>query len=204
LGSISIRGLRRNGGARTLSRRSPAKQSQEKVDAAARARELGNKSLTPERQCCASLNQGRGGMPLKLSLRPGERFVVNGAVVQNGDRRASLVLQNKASVLREKDIMQADEAVTPARRIYFPIMLMYLDEAGREKVYEEFATRLAEFMSAVRDQEILAECVGVSKEVMAGEYYRALMRCRKLMAYEAERIGLADVHSGVPARGHAG
>ena len=49
-------------------------------------------------------------MPLKLSLRPGEKFVVNGAVVQNGDRRAALVLQNKASVLREKDIMQPDEA----------------------------------------------------------------------------------------------
>ena len=49
-------------------------------------------------------------MPLKLSLKPGEKFVLNGAVVQNGDRRSSLLLQNKASVLREKDIMQADEA----------------------------------------------------------------------------------------------
>ena len=45
-------------------------------------------------------------MPLKLSLKPGEKFVLNGAVVQNGDRRGVLVLQNKASVLREKDILQ--------------------------------------------------------------------------------------------------
>jgi flagellar protein FlbT len=143
-------------------------------------------------------------MPLKLSLRPGEKFVVNGAVVQNGDRRAALVLQNKASVLREKDIMQPDEASTPARRIYFPIMLMYLDDAGRDKSYSEFASRLAEFMGAVRDPSVLAECIGVSKEVMAGEYYRALMRCRKLIAYEAERLGLRDVDTSVPARGHAG
>lgn len=143
-------------------------------------------------------------MPLKLSLRPGEKFVVNGAVVQNGDRRAALVLQNKASVLREKDIMQQDEAGTPARRIYFPIMLMYLDDSGREKAYSEFATRLSEFMGAVRDPNVLAECIGVSKEVMAGEYYRALMRCRKLIAYEAERLGLIDVDTSVPARSHAG
>lgn len=143
-------------------------------------------------------------MPLKLSLRPGEKFVVNGAVVQNGDRRAALVLQNKASVLREKDIMQPDEATTPARRIYFPIMLMYLDEEGRDKAYSEFATRLTEFMGAVREPGVLAECIGVSKEVMAGEYYRALMRCRKLIAYEAERLGLMDVDSSVPARSHAG
>src|SRR5262245_7903609 len=139
-------------------------------------------------------------MPLKLSLRPGEKFVVNGAVVQNGDRRAALVLQNKASVLREKDIMQQDEADTPAKRIYFPIMLMYLDEAGRDKAYSEFAARLAEFMGVVRDPVILTECIGVSKEVMAGEYYRALMRCRKLISYEAERLGLRDVDQGLPAR----
>ena len=54
-------------------------------------------------------------MPLKLSLKPGEKFVLNGAVVQNGDRRSALLLQNKASVLREKDIMQADEATTRRR-----------------------------------------------------------------------------------------
>ncbi len=143
-------------------------------------------------------------MPLKLSLRPGEKFVVNGAVVQNGDRRAALVLQNKASVLREKDIMQADEADTPAKRIYFPIMLMYLDEPGRDKAQVEFASRLAEFMGVVRDPIILSECIGVSKEVMAGEYYRALMRCRKLISYEAERLGLTNVDQSLSARGHAG
>ncbi len=63
-------------------------------------------------------------MPLKLSLKPGEKFVLNGAVVQNGDRRGVLILQNKASVLREKDILQLADANTPAKRIYFPVMMM--------------------------------------------------------------------------------
>ncbi|MBL8551842.1 MAG: flagellar biosynthesis repressor FlbT [Hyphomonadaceae bacterium] len=144
-------------------------------------------------------------MPLKLSLRPGERFVVNGAVVQNGDRRAALVLQNKASVLREKDIMLPEEASSPARRIYFPIMLMYLGEADLDSSYGEFAARLAEFMGVVRDPAVLAECVAISREVMAAEYYRALMRCRKLMQYESERLGTAaHVDQSLPARGRAG
>ena len=59
-------------------------------------------------------------MALKLSLKPGERFVVNGAVLQNGDRRAVLLLQNKASVLREKDIIQPEDATTPATRSSTP------------------------------------------------------------------------------------
>lgn len=123
-------------------------------------------------------------MPLKLSLKPGEKFVLNGAVVQNGDRRGVLVLQNKASVLREKDIMQLDEVTTPARRIYFPVMMMYLDETAVTKVYDEFVTRLSEFMGATRNPEAMAECVSMSKHVLAREYYKALMSARKLVDYE--------------------
>lgn len=128
-------------------------------------------------------------MPLKLSLKPGEKFVLNGAVVQNGDRRGVLVLQNKASVLREKDIMQPDEATTPARRIYFPVMMMYLDEAAAERQYEEFATRLTEFMGVVRNPDVLSDCIAISKHVMAREYYKALMLSRKLIEYEDQRLG---------------
>ena len=139
-------------------------------------------------------------MPLKLSLKPGERFVLNGAVVQNGDRRGVLILQNKASVLREKDIMQVEEVNTPARRVYFPVMMMYLDEASAPKVYDEFVLRLTEFMGAIRNPEIQAECVAASRHVMAREYYKALMSARKLVDYEE---GLADVASGVRVRNQA-
>ena len=141
-------------------------------------------------------------MPLKLSLKPGEKFVLNGAVLQNGDRRAALILQNKASVLREKDIMQPDEAVTPARRIYFPVMMMYLDESEASTFYDEFARRVTEFMGVVRQPEVLADCVDASRLVMAREYYKALMACRKLIEYEDEVLG--HVGTGVPASRAAG
>jgi flagellar protein FlbT len=137
-----------------------------------------------------------------LSLKPGEKFVLNGAVVQNGDRRGVLVLQNKASVLREKDIMQEDEANTPARRIYLPVMMMYLDEPGAERYYDEFVRRLTEFMNVIGNPAVLNECVEISRNCMEREYYKALMRCRKLMEYEEERLG--NVPSGVPSGGDAG
>ncbi len=136
-------------------------------------------------------------MPLKLSLKPGEKFVLNGAVVQNGDRRGVLVLQNKASVLREKDIMQQEQANTPARRIYFPVMMMDLDEAGAERYYDEFVRRMSEFMGVIRNPNVLADCVDVSKYCMEREYYKALMLCRKLIEYEDERLG--NVSASVPA-----
>ncbi|HYE41883.1 MAG TPA: flagellar biosynthesis repressor FlbT [Caulobacteraceae bacterium] len=137
-------------------------------------------------------------MALKLSLKPGEKFVLNGAVVQNGDRRGVLVLQNRASVLREKDIMQSEDVTTPARRVYFPVMMMYLDEGQAARYYDEFVVRMGEFMGVIRNPEVLADCVGVSKHVMGREYYKALMLCRKLIEYEDERLG--DVAKGLPER----
>jgi flagellar protein FlbT len=137
-----------------------------------------------------------------LSLKPGEKFVLNGAVVQNGDRRGVLVLQNKASVLREKDIMQQEQANTPARRIYFPVMMMYLDESGAERYYDEFVRRMSEFMGVIGNPNVLADCVDVSKYCMEREYYKALMLCRKLIEYEDERLG--NVPASVSAGGDQG
>ena len=131
-------------------------------------------------------------MALKLSLKPGERFVLNGAVVQNGDRRGVLILQNRASVLREKDIMQADEVTTPARRIYFPIMMMYLEEASAAKFYDELALRISEFMGATKNPALLAECVSASRHVLAREYYKALMAARKIVEYEEKVLNVAS------------
>jgi flagellar protein FlbT len=136
-------------------------------------------------------------MPLKLSLKPGEKFVLNGAVVQNGDRRGVLMLQNKASVLREKDIMQAEQANTPARRVYFPVMMMYLSELEAPQLQPEFTTRLNEFISVIRNPAILADCLTISRYVVSKDYYKALMLCRKLIDYEDERLG--NVVSGVSA-----
>jgi flagellar protein FlbT len=154
----------------------------------------------PDPDCWGEPDGDLAQMPLKLSLKPGEKFVLNGAVVQNGDRRGVLILQNKASVLREKDIMQVEEVTTPAKRIYFPVMMMYLDESQAPKVYDEFVRRLSEFMGAIRNPDVLADCVAASKHVMAREYYKALMAARKLVDYEEQRLGNA---AGVQTGGDA-
>ena len=127
-------------------------------------------------------------MPLKLSLKPGEKLVLNGAVITNGDKRTSVIIQNKVCLLREKDIMQPEEAVTPARRIYLPIMMMYLDPDGCEQYYNDFALRMTEFMGAITNPQALANCIEISRDVMSGAYYKALVLCRKLFDFEQELL----------------
>lgn len=135
-------------------------------------------------------------MPLKLSLKPGEKFVCNGAVLTNGERRVSLVIENKASILRDRDIMQAEDANTPAKRIYFPIMMLYLDAENNDMHYDTFVTRMSEFMEAVSDHESLTVCVAISRDVLQGQYYKALIKCRQL--FDFEQVRLNYVPSSIP------
>ena len=128
-------------------------------------------------------------MALKLSLKPDEKLVINGAVIANADRRATLIVHNKASILREKDILQEEDINTPAKRIYFPIMLMYMDQGDTDKYYEEFVLRMTEFMNAISTPSAVDNCVKISRDVMDRNFYRALINCKKLIAFEQERIG---------------
>ena len=84
--------------------------------------------------------------------------------------------------------MQPDQATTPMRRIYFAIMMMYLDPTEDEQFQNQFALRMTEFMGAIRNGGALALCVEISRDVMSGAYYKALMSCKKLFEFERERL----------------
>lgn len=127
-------------------------------------------------------------MPLKLSLKPGETFIVNGAVVRNGERRGVLLLENRARVLREKDIMQPEEATTPASRAYFALMQMYLigEGEGEAEAMEEVTASLASLMGQSPPGAPRETVLDISRLVACGDHYRALSHCRRMMAREME------------------
>lgn len=127
-------------------------------------------------------------MGLKLTLKPGERIAVNGAVIVNGDRRTEFIIENRASVLRERDIMRVEEATTPARRVYLPVMMMALDPLARKDAFAEFERRLTEFAGAVSDEAALSLCLRIAAAVANGAYYVALGHCRALIDFETERL----------------
>jgi flagellar protein FlbT len=127
-------------------------------------------------------------MALKLTLKPGEKIAINGAVVVNGDRRAEFIVENRASVLRERDIMRAADATTPARRVYLPVMMMALDPDARKGAFGEFERRLTEFAGVVADPKALSLCLKISAAVANGAYYKALGHCRSLIEFESERL----------------
>ncbi len=123
-------------------------------------------------------------MPLKLSLKPGETFVVNGAVVRNGDRRGVLLLETQARILREKDLMPVESAVTPASRAYFAVMQMYLTGENEGPSYDLVASALASLMAAQSSEEMRQRVLDISADVSSGNLYKALSGCRKIVMAE--------------------
>lgn len=125
-------------------------------------------------------------MPLKIDLKAGEKFIINGAVVTVGKDGRSLVLETDAMLLRDRDVMQAEDADTPAKRIYFHIMLMYIDPDNRS-VYEPIYKRLVDELGEVTGLAEIKTALGhIKRDVEAGLFYRALKTCKAIIAVETE------------------
>ena len=123
-------------------------------------------------------------------------MIISGAVITNGDSKASFVVENPVPILRQKDILNAENANTPARRIYFSIQLMYIDEDNLSSYHKTYWNLVRDFLSAAPGSMNIVN--RISKEILDRNYYQALKTCKKLIAYEEEAI--ASVQSKGPQR----
>ncbi len=126
-------------------------------------------------------------MPLKIELKPGEKCIVSGAVITNGGaRRCELVFENKVSILREKEIIMAEDANTPCKNLYFTVQLMYIDSDNMDRYSTSYSSQITEIMKAAPS---LAEPINsITKQVMDQKYYRALAQTKTLIEMEKKLL----------------
>lgn len=126
-------------------------------------------------------------MPLKLSLKPKEAVVVNGAVLRNGERRGTILLQNQARVLRQKDVLDPDETRSAEEHLYFAVMQMYLTGQTEGQLYDQTVMAIAAALNETKKEDLRAQIVEISTACAAGQTYQALSLCRKLL--KAAEVG---------------
>ena len=67
---------------------------------------------------------------LVLKLAPKERVLINGAVIENGEKRSRLsVMTPNANILRLRDAIHPDEVNTPVRRVCYIAQLVLSGDA---------------------------------------------------------------------------
>ena len=127
-------------------------------------------------------------MSLKVELKPGERLIIGTAVVRNGDQRARLFIEGDAPILREKDILTAGPADTPAKKIYLAVQLMYLQQ-DLSSHNEFYFPLVQDFLRAA--PSALGLIAEVNNRILSGDLYKALKAAKKLITYEQELISHA-------------
>lgn len=125
-------------------------------------------------------------MALRLDLKAGERFYVNGAIIE-ANHKASISLHNKAAFVRWTDLMHESEVTSPSKSLYFHVMKLALaqDDDGlhRAKVLGA-ATQLVHHYSDWEWGELLRDILEL---VQSGREYKALTRVKALIALETQR-----------------
>ncbi len=117
-------------------------------------------------------------MPLKFSLRPGEKVIVNGAVIGRGEEPGTFYLYNKANFLRGREVMKEEAADTLEKKLYLIIQLIYLFPEDAKDSLRKFEAILAETKGT--RPESAAELDQVAQFVLNQDYYRALKLTSKL------------------------
>lgn len=137
---------------------------------------------------------------LKVELKPGERILVGDSVITNTDQRVRLWIDGNAPILREKDIMTADQAVSPARRIYLAVQLMYTSRDPRPH-HEMYFTLVRDILQAAPSTWPIIE--SINNLILTGKMYKALKQARKLIDYERELLDHATRSARVRRGGKA-
>lgn len=125
-------------------------------------------------------------MSLKLILKPHERVIIGGAVLKNGSATAHLLVENKVSVLRQKDIMTELEADTPCKRIYLTIQLMYIGDGLTPELSQLYWALVQDVVNAAPSMKDLLSTI--SQFIVNNEFYQALKKSKELISYEEELL----------------
>lgn len=124
-------------------------------------------------------------MTLKVEIKPGERIIIGESLITNGGGRAKLFIEGDAPILREKDVLRAREADTPAKLVYLAVQLIYL-KRGDAAVMEEYRGLAQEFLEAAPGSvDILA---AIDNCLLIGDFYKGIKQAKRLVEYEEQRI----------------
>lgn len=131
---------------------------------------------------------------LVLKLAPKERVLINGAVIENGDRRTRVsILTPNANILRLRDALHPDEAKTPVRRVCYVAQLVLSGDVVANEARSQLLQGIEQLSQVFLDADSRQTLQDATEAVISERYYQALKALRLLIPREdrllaAERL----------------
>lgn len=135
-------------------------------------------------------------MPLLIELKSGDKIFINGAVIENTGPNTRLILHNEATVMREREVLNEDSAVTPASRVYHTLQCAYLFKDSRDDYLRAYDKFLDDYLAACPSALEIGN--KIRKQVSEGKIYKGLKEAKALIHHENET--LATLHNQLKAK----
>jgi flagellar protein FlbT len=125
---------------------------------------------------------------LVLKLGPHERVLINGAVIENGDRRSKLAIMSpNAHILRLRDAIHPEEVNTPVRRVCYIAQLVLSGDAEPAQARMQLLRGIEQLSQVLTDHDSRMQLNQATASVLEGNHYQALKALRSLLPRE-ERL----------------
>lgn len=129
---------------------------------------------------------------LVLKLAPKERVLINGAVIENGDRRSRLAIMTpNAHILRLRDAIHPEEVNTPVRRVCYVVQLVLSGDAVPAEARTQLLRGIEQLSQVLTDADSRALLAAATAAILEDQHYQALKVLRSLLPRE-ERLFAAS------------
>jgi flagellar protein FlbT len=123
------------------------------------------------------------GLVLKLS--PKERVLINGAVIENGDRRSRLsIVTPGVNILRLRDAIHPEDAKTPVRRVCYIAQLILSGDADPDEASTQLLRGIEQLSQVLTDTDSRAVLTTATEAVLGAQFYVCLKALRSLLPRE--------------------
>ena len=128
---------------------------------------------------------------LVLKLAPKERVLINGAVIENGDRRGRLsIVTPDANILRLRDAIHPTDATTPVRRACYALQLVLSGDCDPDDARQALLCRIEELSQVFTDHDSRSALAEATDALIGGHHYRCLKALRALLPREDRVLAL--------------
>lgn len=131
---------------------------------------------------------------LVLKLGPKERVLINGAVIENGDRRSRLsIVTPNANILRLRDAIHPEEVNTPVRRVCYIAQLVLSGDADPEEAKLQLLRGIEQLSQVLTDADSRTLLDAATNAVGDEQFYQALKALRSLLPREERLLSARDL-----------
>ncbi len=130
---------------------------------------------------------------LVLKLGPRERVLINGAVIENGERRSRLsIMTPNANILRLRDAIHPREVNTPVRRVCYIAQLVLSGDADPGEAKLQLLRGIEQLSQVLTDADSRKLLTLATESVLEQQFYQAMKALRGLLPRE-ERLMAASL-----------